>query len=215
VDLAPEEIASNRALLAGALSTIKVDERPEFYVLVDRNPKVQQLSLFVGVPTDLTFIGAVPVATGNTGRFDYYITPLGVFEHKLKQDFRAEGTRNGHGIKGYGSKGMRIWDFGWYPATRGWQLKNPEATDIRFQMHATDPGILEPKLGHPGSKGCVRVPESMNKFMDRYGVLDFAYDEVSATTGKRPSVWKKDHQANPFSGRYLVVVDTAENPVGR
>jgi hypothetical protein len=36
-----------------------------------------------------------------------------VFEHTLDNpDFRAEGTVNEFGIRGYGTKGMRIFDFG-------------------------------------------------------------------------------------------------------
>lgn len=215
VALDANDVALYQGLLIEALDGLKVDARPEFYVMVDRNPAVQRLSLFVGTPAELTFVGAAPVATGNIGRFDYYITPLGVFEHKLMSDFRAEGSRNEHGIKGYGSRGMRIWDFGWYPATKGWKTASAEPTNIRFQMHATDPGLLEPKLGRPGSKGCVRVPESLNKFMDRYGVLDFSYDQAAAVSGKAPWIWNAQHERTPFSGRYIVVVDTSETAFGR
>jgi hypothetical protein len=208
-------IAAYSESLTESLRSVKTDDFAEFYVMVDRNPKAQRLLLFVGTPSQLSFVGAAPVATGNVGRFDYYITPLGIFEKTLTVDFRAEGTRNEHGIKGYGSKGMRIWDFGWYPATKGWKPKSGETTDIRFQMHSTDPKLLEPKLGSPGSKGCIRIPESVNKFMDRYGVLDRAYDEAAATAAHRPWIWAKDHEANSFSGRYLVVVDSADAPVGQ
>jgi hypothetical protein len=138
---------------------------------------------------------------------------LGVYEHKLLVDFRAQGTKNENGIRGYGSKGMRVWDFGWFPATKGWG-KSPGSGDIRFQMHATDPSVLEPKLGSPGSKGCVRIPESLNKFIDHYGVLDAAYEQAIATGQKAAWVLPKDREGTAFSGRYLVVIDTSEAPVG-
>jgi hypothetical protein len=211
--LSADAVANYQTLLTDALSNRKLDDKPQFYVVVDRNPAVQVLSLFVGTLPTPTFVGAAPVATGTTGRFDHYITPVGVYEHTLLQDFRAEGTKNSNGIRGYGSRGMRVWDFGWYPATKGWKGAAGETGNIRFQMHATDPGILEPKLGKPASKGCVRVPESLNKFMDRYGVLDAVY-ESAAAAGTKPWVWNKAREAHAFSGRYIVVVDTSVEPVG-
>jgi hypothetical protein len=37
-----------------------------------------------------------------------------VFEHTIAHlDFRAEGTRNEFGVRGYGVKGMGVLDFGW------------------------------------------------------------------------------------------------------
>ena len=42
-------------------------------------------------------------------------------KHSLaNMDFRAEGTFNDNGIRGYGRKGMRVFDFGWVVSERGW-----------------------------------------------------------------------------------------------
>ncbi len=206
--------ASYRGMLTQALQGKPDTDHEQFFVLVDRNPKVEHVMLFLGTAQNPAFVGAAPASTGSTGRKDHYITPLGVFNHQLLNDFRAQGTKNENGIRGYGSKGMRIWDFGWVPATKGWRLTTAEEGDIRFEMHATDPSILEPRLGTPASQGCVRIPEGLNKFFDHYGVLDAAYDQAVAS-GKPQWVLRSDREASVFSGRYLVVVDTSETPVGR
>jgi hypothetical protein len=53
------------------------------------------------------------------GKFDHFETPLGVFDHVLSnRDFRAEGTQNDHGFRGFGSKGMRVYDMGSQEARR-------------------------------------------------------------------------------------------------
>ena len=41
-----------------------------------------------------------------------------------------------------------------------------------MEMHATDPDLLEQRLGRPDSEGCIRIPAAMNRFLDRYGVID-------------------------------------------
>jgi len=86
----------------------------QYVVLVDRNPNVQALLIFWRSSTsEARFIGAAPVSTGRHGGFEHFETPCGVFEHSLASpDFRAEGTRNELGVRGYGLKGMRVYDFG-------------------------------------------------------------------------------------------------------
>ena len=44
-------------------------------------------------------------------------------------------------------------------------------------MHATDPDRLEQLLGTAQSKGCIRIPASLNEFIDRHGALDEDYQE--------------------------------------
>lgn len=211
VQVPPEVVKSYLARAQAALGEAKVDvEREQFVLAVDRNPMVQTAFLFVGSSaTGFAFVGASPVSTGSRGRFDHYITPVGVYDHKLTDysDFRAEGTKNSNGIRGYGAKGMRIWDFGWVPAKKGWG-KRDEQGDIRFQMHATDPSVLERRLGRPDSKGCVRVASGLNAFLDKYGVLDWHYEQSVAHGGNRPWVWQKGRIETQYSGRYLVVVDS-------
>ena len=182
-------------------------EGAQYLVLVDRNEFVQAAMIYwMSAEREFYFIGASPVSTGKPGRFDHFKTPVGVFVHTIDNpDFRAEGTRNELGIRGYGRKGMRIFDFGWQQATKGWG-KGGEGT-MRLQMHATDPDILESRVGTAQSKGCIRIPASLNVFIDHYGILDADYDQALAS-GQDLWVLPKTRQPTPWSGRFLIVVDT-------
>lgn len=180
----------------------------QYVVLVDRNPNVQALFIyFRGDPASAwTLIGASPVATGWPGRYDHFVTPLGVFEHTPQNmDFRAEGTFNENRIRGYGARDMRIFDFGWTDAERGWGKGG--ISSMRFQMHATDPDRLEPLLGIRHSKGCVRIPGSLDRFLDQYGVIDADY-QAMVDAGFSLWVLHRDRTVTPWAGRYLVVVDS-------
>jgi hypothetical protein len=151
-------------------------------------------------------IGASPASSGQPGQYEHFETPVGVFEHTIDNpDFRAEGTRNDLGILGYGRKGMRIYDFGWVKAPKGWG--DHAESIMRLQMHATDPDFLERRLGSAQSKGCIRIPASLNTFIDHYGILDANY-ESAAASGRRFFVLSSDREPTPWSGRYLVVVDS-------
>ncbi|WP_175759371.1 hypothetical protein [Burkholderia ambifaria] len=181
----------------------------EYVVMVDRAPNVQALFIyFRATPTNAwLMIGASPVGTGWPGKYDHFLTPLGVFHHTPdNMDFRAEGTTNDNGIRGYGQRDMRIYDFGWVDGERGWGKggKSP----MRFQMHATDPDRLEALLGIRHSKGCVRIPASLNTFLDRHGILDDAY-QARVEAGKSLWVLRHDRDITPIAGRYLVVIDSA------
>jgi hypothetical protein len=74
-------------------------------------------------------------------------------------------------------------------------------------MHATDPKLLEKKLGTPQSKGCIRIPATLNTFLDHYGILDGDYDKAMAA-GITFWVLPKTREVTSWSGRFLVVVDT-------
>jgi len=151
-------------------------------------------------------IGATPVSTGLPGRYDHFLTPLGVFEHTPENmDFRAEGTTNENGIRGYGARDMRIFDFGWTSGERGWGKGG--TSPMRLQMHSTDPAKLEPLLGIRHSKGCVRIPASLDAFLDRHGILDADYEALAAA-GNVVRVLRTERTATPWAGRYLVVVDS-------
>ena len=191
------------------LSTLLADEdlTPQYVVLVDRNPFIQAVAIYWMAP-DRTFhfIGASPASTGKPGSFDHFITPTGIFEHTIANpDFRAEGTRNENGILGYGRRGMRVYDFGWQQAERGWGFGG-EAT-MRLQMHATDPERLEIRLGTAQSKGCIRIPATLSTFIDRHAILDADY-EMAMGTGQTFWVLPRTREPTPWSGRYLIIVDT-------
>lgn len=196
------------ALLSEQLQQARLsDVAAQYVLLVDRNPYVQALLLF-WISTDKSFelIGASPISTGKVNGFDYFETPTGVFDHSTAHfDFRAEGTRNGFGIMGYGAKGMRVFDFGWVNARRTWD--DHGSSPMRFLIHATDPDRLEPLLGTARSKGCIRIPASLNRLLDTYGILDADYERVMAS-GKRLWVLRPDRHRVQGAGRYLVVVDS-------
>ena len=200
------------ALLSTALAPENLAD-PQYVLLVDRNPNVQAALLFFFDPAALSdeafafrFIGASPVSTGKPGRVDYFTTPTGVFPHTLANpDFRAEGTFNENGIRGYGLKGMRVYDFGWQSAIRGWGRRY--FSDIRLQMHATDPDLLQPRLGSAQSKGCIRIHASLNTFLDRHAILDADYEGALAD-GRSLWVLSPDREPVLTPGRYLVIVDT-------
>ncbi|BBU29198.1 hypothetical protein BTHE68_29320 [Burkholderia sp. THE68] len=180
----------------------------EFVVLVDRNANAQAIFVyFRAKPGDAwSMIGASPVSTGRPGTYDHFVTPLGVFQHVPgNMDFRAEGTLNEFKIRGYGARDMRIYDFGWADGERGWGKggKSP----MRFQMHATDPEKLEPLLGMRHSKGCVRIPSTLNAFFDHHGIIDAQY-EARAADGESMWILKATRKTTPWAGHYLVVVDT-------
>jgi hypothetical protein len=107
---------------------------------------------------------------------------------------------------------MRVYDFGWVMGERGWG-RGGEST-MRLLMHATDPDQLEQHLGEVWSRGCIRIPATLNTFIDRYGVMDADYEDA-LEKGKRFWVLSHDRVPTSWPGRYLVVIDSGstERPV--
>ena len=190
-------------------------DRPQLLVVVDRSPRVQGLAIVMAAPgSDWKVVGATRVSTGSQGRFDHYITPRGVFHvTDAILGYRAEGTLNENGIRGLGSKGMRVWDFGWQRARKGWAeaVGKPDSTPIRLEMHATDPDKLEQRIGQPASQGCIRIPTAMNLFLDRHGVLDAEYERRAAEPRYR-ALLLPGRTPSPLAGNTLIVVDSSARP---
>lgn len=206
--LPDDERVAYAARLQDALTAAQVTlAAPQFIVLVDRSPNVQAALLYWGsAQRGWGFVGAAPVSTGLPGRYEHFLTPLGVFDHSLANpDFRAEGTKNKLGFRGYGAKGLRIYDFGWVESPRGWG--NGAMGKLRLQMHSTDPVLAAPRLGTAQSEGCVRIPATLNDFIDRHALLDEDYERAVAS-GDHLWVLRKDRTPVASPGRYLVVVDT-------
>ncbi|MDD5057720.1 MAG: murein L,D-transpeptidase [Sideroxydans sp.] len=208
----PQEAQARYAqLLEAALKNAGTQIAASQYILVlDRNPNVQAIFLYwldaQAAFNRPYFIGASPASSGMRGEYDHFITPTGVFDHSLdNKDFRAEGTYNGFGIRGYGRRGMRVFDFGWVMAERAWGRGGQ--SPMRLLMHATDPDRLEKHLGKTNSKGCVRIPATLDNFIDRYGLLDAEYEQALAGE-KKLWVLRPDRIPTQWSGRYLVIVDS-------
>jgi hypothetical protein len=195
-------------LLDGGGHTI---EAPQLLIVVDRNPARQTLYLFVaraGGARNFSLVGAASISTGQAGRRDHYITPVGVFAHTdAILDSRALGTYNENHIRGLGVRGMRVWDFGWQWALKGWHTDG-EGGDIRLQMHATDPDVLERRLGHPASEGCVRLSAFLNRFLDKHGVLDADIEQAAFSDVRYNALLRPDRTPSILAGRLLVVVDS-------
>ena len=176
-------------------------------MVIDRAPLVQAAFVLLLSPTDgWHWLGATLVSTGKVGSFEHFVSPLGVFLHTPDNpDFRSAGTYNSNRIRGYGERGMRVYDFGWQLAERGWGEGG--RSKMRLAMHATDPDRLAQRLGTVASEGCIRIPATLNRFLDVHGVLDADY-EALATSDKPPRILRPDRQPLPWPGRYLVIIDS-------
>lgn len=207
LDLPADEQRYYAELLLYKLQQAGLNNLPAQYMLmVDRSPQIQAALLFwLASDGHLELIGTSPVSTGKEDGYEYFETPLGIFDHNTKNlDFRAEGTKNRFGLMAYGSKGMRVYDFGWVIARKTWL---PEMGETRLQLHATDLLHLEPRLGSAQSKGCIRIPATLNRLLDHYGVLDADYERAIK---ERKFLWILDpyREPTPWSGRYMIVVDS-------
>lgn len=208
LDVPPAEVQRYAGLAQEAFARAGIEPPAGKYLLLaDRDPHVQALLvLWRSRDGAYELVAAVPVSTGLPGSFDHFETPLGVFLHSpLNPDFRAEGTFNENGIRGYGLKGLRVFDFGWQRVPKGWGDR--AVIEMRLQMHATDPDTLEQRLGQAQSKGCIRIPTALNQLLDHHGVLDAEYESL-AVAGRRLWVLRDDREPVPDAGRYLIVVDS-------
>jgi hypothetical protein len=208
LEVPQEEVRRYAQLSEAALQRAgMVPATAQWLFVVDRNPWVQASLLFWrSGQGEYRFAGASPVSTGMPGSFDHFETPLGVFPHTpANPDFRAEGTVNDNGIRGYGVRGMRVFDLGWQRVPKGWGDGNVIA--MRLQLHATDPDALEPRLGSAQSKGCIRIPASLNRFLDHFGILDAEY-ERQAGAGEKVWVLRDDRMPAADAGQYVIVVDS-------
>ena len=74
-------------------------------------------------------------------------------------------------------------------------------------MHATDSEFLDRRHGIMQSKGCIRIPATLDTFIDRHAILDADYEQAMAA-GQTFWVLSEARESSPWSGRYLVIIDT-------
>jgi hypothetical protein len=198
IAMAQQEVASAGAQL----------DRPQFLLVVDRAPSVQELRVVLADPSGAwSVVGGTHVSTGKPGRKEHFKTPTGVFLNTADiLGYRAQGTYNQNHIRGLGLKGMRVWDFGWQN-TEDWRTGGM-TMNIRLEMHATDPSVLERRIGRPDSEGCVRIPATLNRFLDKHGVIDRQLEEAAATDRRFDALLPADRDPTPLAGDALVVVDS-------
>lgn len=207
LEIPPADQARYVIMLKQALADATLDAPDQLVLLIDSSPQVQAALLISHTNDDQwELIGATAVSTGKVGSYNHFLTPLGVFAHTLDNpDFRAEGTLNENHIRGYGRRGMRVYDFGWQQAQRGWGTG--AVSQMRLQMHATDPNVLEARLGKVASEGCIRIPATLNVFIDMHGVLDAAYEQALAD-GDNLWVLKPVRELITQPGKYMVIIDS-------
>jgi hypothetical protein len=184
--------------------------QPQIVLIVDRAPRVQLLAMTLARPDgDWQILGARHVSTGKPGRLQHFRTPVGVLLNDGSEiGYRAQGTFNQNHIRGLGVKGMRVWDFGWQ-TTDDW--RTPEATmEVRVEMHATDPNVLEQRIGRADSEGCIRLPDALNRFLDRHGVIDAAIERLGETDGGYRALLSPELDPTPLAGDAVIVVDSSE-----
>lgn len=191
---------------------LEADSRdcPEMFVFADRNPDIQLIMLgFYAGQGVVVALGWDQVSTGNPKPVrEYHYTPCGAFANTTDNfSYRAKGTKNSRGWRGFGSKGMRVWDFGWQ-----WTVKpirgRLDPREIRLLMHATDPDLGQPLLGSVQSKGCVRISEKLNRLLDRYCVLDQLY-LAELPSARIKAILSKDHFPTGLEGRFMLVADSS------
>lgn len=183
----------------------------QYFAWADRNPTAQLILVgFYDASQDrMNFLGADLISSGNLEKGgDYFVTPVGIFENTVDNfGYRAQGTPNQEGWRGLGGKDSRVWDFGYQKSVKKYKGGNT-LSEMRLLMHSTDPDKGEPRLGRIDSKGCVRISQYLNRFLDTYAVLDRHYEEWAKT---KPDTWllKKDRQPVGYPGKYLFIGDIA------
>jgi lipoprotein-anchoring transpeptidase ErfK/SrfK len=183
--------------------------RPQLVLIVDRASSVQLMAMTLAQPDgQWEILGTTHVSTGKPGRKEHYKTPVGVLVNDGSElGYRAQGTYNQNHIRGLGVKGMRVWDFGWQ-TTDDW--KTPGATtQIRVEMHATDPSVLEQRIGRADSEGCIRVPDAVNKFLDHHGIIDADLEKLAADNIGYRALLPASADPTPIAGDAVIVVDSS------
>jgi hypothetical protein len=184
--------------------------QPQLVLIVDRAPQGQLLAMTLAQPDgDWRILGARHVSTGKPGRLQHFKTPVGVLLNDGSElGYRAQGTFNQFHIRGLGVKGMRVWDFGWQTSD---DWRTPGATmAVRVEMHATDPDVLEERIGRADSEGCIRLPDQLNRFLDRHGIVDAAIERLGETDGGYRALLSPELDPTPLAGDAVIVVDSSE-----
>jgi hypothetical protein len=189
--------------------------RPQLVLIVDRASTAQLMAVTLAEPggaqpgIDWQILGTSDVSTGKPGRKQHFKTPVGVLLNDGSElGYRAQGTYNENHIRGLGVKGMRVWDFGWHTSD---DWRTPGATmQVRVEMHATDPAVLQQRLGRADSEGCIRLPDALNRFLDRRGIIDADLERLAETDAGYRALLSPYLEPTPLAGDAVIVVDSSE-----
>jgi hypothetical protein len=183
----------------------------QFFVWADRNPRAQIIVVcfYDAAAKRFEVIGADLISSGNIEKGgDYFETPKGVFENLVENfSYRAQGTPNQEGWRGLGAKDSRVWDFGDQRGLKRYKEGNT-MSQMRLLMHSTDPDRGEQRLGRTDSKGCIRISQGLNRFLDTHAILDLHYEQWAKT---KPDSWlfKKERKPVEHPGRFLIIGDSS------
>lgn len=183
---------------------------PQAVLAVDRAATKQTIWLLISSPDSAwSVIGGTLVSTGKPGRKEHFKTPIGTFINDGSiLGYRAAGTFNENHVRGLGLRGMRVWDFGWQ-TTEDW--RTPGATmEVRLEMHSTDPENLAHRIGRPDSEGCIRIPASLNEFLDKHGVIDRALTAAAPSDPAIAQLISKQERPTSLAGSAVIVYDSSE-----
>jgi hypothetical protein len=61
----------------------------------------------------------------------------------------------------------------------------------------------------------VRIPATMNRFLDRHGILDADYQRAAKDDPRVEAILLPDRTPTPLAGNALVIVDSFEMPAAR
>ena len=81
---------------------------------------------------------------------------------------------------------------------------------VRVEMHATDPAVLAQRLGRADSEGCIRLPDALNRFLDRHGIIDADLEKLAQTDIGYRALLAPYAEPTPIAGDAVIVVDSSE-----
>lgn len=77
----------------------------------------------------------------------------------------------------------------------------------KYTSSSTQPPLYTWSPGSAQSKGCIRIPATLNKLLDHYGLLDADY-ERSINKKNISNLLDTKREPTAWSGRHMLVVDS-------
>lgn len=198
----------------------------QFVSLVDLSKQIFLLTIFDNDKKDFYFVGFDFLSSGDIQREkntkageDHYVkTPSGLFD--IKSGWRSDGKSLDDNItKPYGEKGRFVFYFGKHESVRyntfdkyGNKIKERRnwvliKDHLQLAMHAHSSTST---LGTPQSHGCLRISESLNRFLDNNFVF-FSHllkeDKWIHPYEKQPDDPKNHHLA----GKYILIIESVSH----
>lgn len=197
-------------------------EHSQFISVIDLSRQLLIIFLWDESTKEFHYIGKDHISSGNMereaevkyGENHYYKTPSGVF--KALSGWRSDGeTKDDDLTLGYGKKDRFIFYFGEQKSVRyntfdkkkekiydpqKWKLISGK---LQFALHAHESLKM---MGEPGSHGCVRTTDELNRFLDNNLILhkNMLKNNKWNHSFIKPPLQAKKHN---LAGEYLIVFD--------